>query len=123
MEKIAVESQGNPLFIVESLRMLLDDGELCLEAGRWRLSVDNLGVPRKVREVFLRRLNALNREERRTLDVASVIGEKFATNLLSAALGVSNIKVLETLQSISQSTALVYSEENSFRFVHEKPAT
>lgn len=118
VKKLSVESRGNPLFVVESLRMLLKDRELYHEEGEWRLSVDTLGVPKKVKEIILRRLNALNHSQRRTLNVASVIGEEFDTDLLAATLRQGSIDVLETLQAISQSTALVFCTEDFFEFAH-----
>ena len=98
--------------------MLLKDRELYQEEGEWRLSVDTLGVPKKVKEIILRRLNALNLDQRRTLNAASVIGEKFDTDLVAAALRQGNIDVLETLHAISQSTALVFCKEDFFKFAH-----
>ncbi len=118
VERLTVESQGNPFFVVESLRMLLKDRELYQEEGEWRLSVDTLGVPKKVKEIILRRLNVLNRNQRRTLNAASVIGEKFDAGLLAATLRQGSIDVLETLQVVSQSTALVCCEEGFFKFAH-----
>jgi tetratricopeptide (TPR) repeat protein len=120
IRNLADKSQGNPLFVVETLRMLVSSNGIYLKDGRWCLSVDSLGVPKKVKEIFLRRLNALNRAQKRTLDAASVIGEKFATDLLSAALRMNRLDLLEILQVIAQLTSLVSSEEDSFRFLHVK---
>ena len=54
--KLDRESQGNPLFIVESLRMLHEHSNLVKEQDQWNLSVDNLGIPLKVKDIILRRL-------------------------------------------------------------------
>ena len=106
-EKLAEESRGNPLFVVESLRMLSEHGSLVQEHGQWRLSVDELGMPTKIKDIILRRVGALKLNQRRVLDLASVIGEKFNVELLGAVLGQDSLEVLETLNSVAQSSSLV----------------
>ena len=44
-EELAKESQGNPLFIVESLRMLHERNKLLQENNKWRLTSDKLAIP------------------------------------------------------------------------------
>ena len=87
--KLAEESRGNPLFVVESLKMLFENGSLIQENGQWQLAVDKLSIPTKVKDIILRRLSALKSNQRRTLDVASVIGDKFDPQLLSAVLNLA----------------------------------
>ena len=77
VEKLAADSHGNPLFVVESLRMLYQQGRLSKKEDQWSLSVQDFDVPRKVRDVILRRLETLKSDQRKILDVASVVGEKF----------------------------------------------
>ncbi|MCJ7559770.1 DUF2791 family P-loop domain-containing protein, partial [Candidatus Bathyarchaeota archaeon] len=119
-EKLAEESRGNPLFIVESLRMLSEHGSLVQEHGQWRLSVDELGIPTKIKDIILRRVGALKLNQRRVLDLASVIGEKFNVELLGAVLGQDSLEVLETLNSVAQSSSLVVCEGDFYRFDHAK---
>ena len=85
VKKLVEESRGNPLFVVEFLRMLSERGSLVQERDQWRLSVDELGMPSKVKEVIMRRICALTANQRRILDVASVIGDKFNPDLIGAA--------------------------------------
>ena len=119
-EKLSRESRGNPLFIVESLRMLSEQESLVQENDKWRLTVDDLGIPEKLKDIILRRLSALKFGQRRVLDAASVIGENFSVELLSAVLGQDSLEVLETLNMIARSTSLVRVEENFYRFDHAK---
>ena len=119
-EKLTSESRGNPLFIVESLRMLHERKSLIQEDNQWRLAVDALGIPPKIKDIILRRLAVLNYAQRRVLDAASVIGEKFDVELLSTMLGMDSLDVLETLNLVAHSTSLVCAEENYYRFDHAK---
>ena len=116
VDKLSAESLGNPLFIVESLRMLFEQGNLFRQESEWSLSVEVLGVPIKVREIILRRIGLLKSEQRRILDVASVIGDRFDAEIIGAVLNQDSLSILENLNTISQSNLLVYSEEDFFRF-------
>jgi tetratricopeptide (TPR) repeat protein len=119
-EKLVEESRGNPLFVVEFLRMLSERGSLVRERSQWRLSVDELGMPSKVRDIILRRIGALRTDQRRVLDVASVIGDKFNPDLIGGVLSKDHLEILEVLNDILKSTSLVRVEENWYRFDHEK---
>jgi KaiC/GvpD/RAD55 family RecA-like ATPase/tetratricopeptide (TPR) repeat protein len=119
-EKLAAESRGNPLFVVESLRMLSERKNLVQENNEWRLAVDELGVPSKIKDIILRRLSVLKYAQRRVLDVASVIGEKFDVELLSSVLGQDSLEVLEILNVIAHSTSLVGVEGSFYRFDHAR---
>ncbi len=119
-QKIVKESQGNALFIVEALRMLSERKGLVQENNEWRLAIGEFGIPSKVKDIILRRLAMLNYGQRRVLDAASVIGEKFDLDLLSTVLELDNFKVLETLNVIAKSTALIYPDGNSYRFDHDR---
>jgi tetratricopeptide (TPR) repeat protein len=119
-EKLVEESQGNPLFVVEFLRMLSERGDLVRERSQWRLSVDELGMPSKVRDIILRRIGALRADQRRVLDVASVIGDKFNPELIGGVLSKDRLEILEVLNDVLKSTSLVSVEENLYRFDHAK---
>jgi tetratricopeptide (TPR) repeat protein len=118
--KLFEESGGNPLYIIESLRMLFENNSLNQKSGEWQLSADKIAVPLKVKDIILRRLNALKPTQRRILDVASVIGEKFDPQLLGAVLNQDSLEVLETLNGIALSRSLVSVENDYYRFDHAK---
>jgi tetratricopeptide (TPR) repeat protein len=118
VEKLAKESHGNPLYIVETLRLLHERKGLYKEKDQWRLAVGEISVPSKIKDIILRRVSTLKNNQRRMLDAASVIGEKFDVELLSSVLGLDILEVLETLDTLVRTTSLVSVEENYFRFEH-----
>jgi tetratricopeptide (TPR) repeat protein/KaiC/GvpD/RAD55 family RecA-like ATPase len=120
INKLTMESQGNPLFVVESLRMLNELGSLVKENNLWRLGTYELGVPSKYRDIILRRLGSLKANMRRMLDMASVVGDKFNPEMLGFVLDQDALDVLEALNSISQLTSLVHPEGDLYRFDHAK---
>lgn len=114
--KLAKESQGNPLFVVESLRMLHEGGSLINDHNEWRLAHGDIGIPDKIRDIILQRLSCLTRAQRKVLDVASVIGERFDAQLVALTLGLELSVIIEDLDGIGQITALVCCEGELYRF-------
>ncbi len=119
-ERLTSEGRGNPLFVVESLRMLHERKSLIRENEEWRLAVGELGIPSKIRDIILRRLAVLNFAQRRVLDAASVVGEKFDVELLSTVLERDVLEVLDTLNVIAQTTSLICVQDGSYRFDHAR---
>ena len=119
-ERLAEESRGNPLFVVESLRMLSEHGSLVQERGQWRLSIDEVGIPAKIKDIILRRVSMLKPNQRRVLDLASVIGNKFDVELLAMVMGEDSLGVLEVLNAVAQSSSLVCSGGSFYEFDHVK---
>jgi tetratricopeptide (TPR) repeat protein/KaiC/GvpD/RAD55 family RecA-like ATPase len=120
IEKINTASNGNPLFILESVRMLFDNKAIAKKQDTWELSVDSLGIPTKIKDIILQRVSTLNREQRKLLDAASVIGEKFNVDLLASVLGQDNLIVIDTLNFIAQATSILVDEGAFFRFDHAR---
>jgi predicted ATPase len=118
--QLTLESSGNPLFIVESLKFLSEQKGLVKENDCWVTVNENFGIPEKVKDVILRRLNSLSLDVRDILDAGSVIGDKFDAELIGSVLGERTVKVLSTLNAISKSESIVICENDWFRFDHPK---
>jgi tetratricopeptide (TPR) repeat protein len=81
------ETEGNPFFVEEVLKHLVEVGALYIVEGRWeRKEIQEIEVPQSVREVIGRRLERLSPEGVEALTVASVIGRNFDFDLLRTAL-------------------------------------
>jgi len=62
VEKLAKESECNPLYVVETLRMLYEQESLFQDNDQWCLSVDTLGIPTKIKDIILRVYNQWKQE-------------------------------------------------------------
>ena len=78
--RIAQGAAGNPLFVEQLLSMLVDNGTLRQEDGRWEVAGDlgQLDVPPTIQALLAARLDLLRGEERAVIEPASVIGQTFA---------------------------------------------
>jgi len=81
---IAEKAEGNPFFIEEVTRSLLEDGTLRRDNGRVVLARDprDIAVPDRIQDVLVARLDRLADGSRLAIQVASVIGREFALRLL-----------------------------------------
>ena len=121
-DRIAEKTGGNPFFIEELCRTLLESGTLVIEDGEAHLTgtIDRLQIPDTVQAVLKSRLDRLDPEAREVLRTAAVIGLQFGLELLSRVVP-SRSRVegaLETLRSagLIQRTGLV--PEPTYRFKH-----
>ena len=78
-ERIADGAEGNPLFVEEMLSVLVDDGKLVREDGRWLPAEDlaDVTVPPTITALLAARLDRLSGDERAVLEAASVVGKEF----------------------------------------------
>jgi ABC-type transport system substrate-binding protein/class 3 adenylate cyclase len=87
-ELIAGRAGGNPLFVSEALRDLIERGALRRANGGWELTVDpeRLEVPQLVQGILQARLDRLDAAAREAVAVAAVIGRRFGMPLLERVL-------------------------------------
>ena len=79
-QRIVRTAEGNPLFIEELVQMLVDEGHLHREQGRWVPTGDlsTLKIPLSIATLLLARLDRLEAAERAVVDRAAVIGKEFS---------------------------------------------
>jgi class 3 adenylate cyclase len=89
---IAERAAGNPFFVEEMVRELVQRGVLTGERGGYtcRADVADVTVPATVAAAIDARIDRLSAPARRTLNAASVIGARFGVDLL-CALGIDAV--------------------------------
>jgi class 3 adenylate cyclase/tetratricopeptide (TPR) repeat protein len=87
LKRLVIErTQGNPFFIEETVRSLVETGVLAGEPGAYRLmrAVQGLQVPATARALLAARIDRLGPENKRLLHAAAVIGTDVPFSLLQA---------------------------------------
>jgi tetratricopeptide (TPR) repeat protein len=79
-------TEGNPLFLEESVRTLVETGALAGERGAYRLTrpIENLTIPATVQAILAARIDRLPPEDKRLLQASAVIGIDVPMPLLLA---------------------------------------
>ncbi|HXF97207.1 MAG TPA: AAA family ATPase [Gaiellaceae bacterium] len=77
--RIVQAAEGNPLFVEQLLSMLVDDGLITFQDGRWRPAADlaRVPVPPTIHALLAARLDRLAPDERAVIEPASVVGLVF----------------------------------------------
>ena len=83
---LIARTEGNPFFLEESVRTLVETGLLVGAPGAYRLAqpLDTFHVPATVQAVLAARIDRLPPEEKRLLQTAAVIGTEVPMPLLQA---------------------------------------
>jgi tetratricopeptide (TPR) repeat protein len=125
-DRILESAQGNPLFVEEMLRTLIDDGVLRRDDGAWVATADlpRLSAPGTIQALITARLDRLEDEERAVIQRAAVVGQVFfwgAVTELSPedarpAVG-TNLQTLQRKELI-RPEASPFAGEDAFRFSH-----
>jgi len=103
-QSIFLRTAGNPLYIEELIRMLIDHEIIRLEDGAWILRNDWSNfiekVPETVNALLLSRYDHQPEHRRVILDSASVIGSSFHLSLLALVLDIPDSKLREEMRGL-----------------------
>jgi tetratricopeptide (TPR) repeat protein len=118
------QTQGNPFFVEELYRHLLEDGRLYDASGHFRsdINVEASGVPENVRLVIGRRLERLDENEKLVLVAAAVIGRSFSFQLLAEISQIEVDELFMVIEKAQRMAIIVPSSEGPerpFTFSHE----
>jgi class 3 adenylate cyclase/tetratricopeptide (TPR) repeat protein len=115
---IVRKAEGNPFFVEEVLKSLLEVGVLRQRDGRYILTkpLAEIYVPNTIQDVIMARIDRLEETPKRALQLASVIGREFTVRLLERISDVhaqlerflQELKVLEFIYERSFSPELTY---------------
>ena len=85
---ILKKAEGNPFFMEEVIRMLIERGVILLQDGNWiaQQEISDRDIPDNLNGLLLARIDRLPADARYTLLVASVIGRTFPIKVLSEVM-------------------------------------
>lgn len=115
-------TEGNPFFLGEVLRHLVESGVVREEDGHWVAigEVASVGLPEGVRDVIGRRLMRLSEAANRALVVASVIGSSFGLSVLERVpdSGGDPDRLLDALEEALRAGLIAEAEASRYAFSH-----
>ena len=129
-DQIYKHTEGNPFFVGESIRVLIEEGKVKKVGERWQtmVALEDLALPPSVRMLIERRMVHLTPECRMTLAVAATLGRQFSSAVLCQARNLAEDVVAEHVDDAIRSQILLPLEatggaarqEDDLIFTHDK---
>src|SRR5437879_4675411 len=112
-------TEGNPFFIEELLKSLIEAGDIFYEHGRWqRKELRELHIPRSVQDAVELRTEHLSEGARQVLNLAAVAGRHFDFALLQALTQHDEAQLLRLLKELIAAQLVVEESAEQFAFRH-----
>lgn len=123
--EILLRSAGNPFYLEEILRMLMDQGIIRREGNQLQLTpgadLIHLGVPETLKGLILSRFDRLEADQRRFLQAAAAIGRQFNLPLLRQVTEMPDEALESALAVLVEREFILPVEtaaENEYQFQH-----
>lgn len=115
--------RANPFFLEEAVRTLVDSGALAGEPSSYRLTrdIEAIRIPATVEAMLAARIDHLDSDDRRVLEVASVIGRVVPRALLLAVAGPREGALLDAIKRLQVSEFLYQGsgdDQSEYAFRH-----
>ena len=115
---IHLETEGNPFFIAEVLRHLIESGGVRREGERWVVGdAEHVAIPEGVRDVVGRRLSRLGESANEVLTIAAVMGRDFDLGVLAVIVGNEDAP-LDALDEAVRARLVEETGVDEYRFSH-----
>ena len=122
VEGIFHETEGNPFFIEEVCKSLVESGKLYFADGHWQHpDLAELQIPQSVRVTIQARLSKLPAEYQEILQLAAIVGRDFDYEILAKASQQDEERMIEALEQAERAQLieeLSSYKGGTFRFAH-----
>lgn len=121
-ETLYTETEGNPLFIIESMRATRIKGTSRKSGSEQTDSPVSIpsSLPQKVRSVFVSRLDQLSETSRELVGVAAVLGRAFSFELISLIVKQDDETIVDSLEELWQRRIITEQDNGTYDFSHDK---
>ncbi len=94
-------TRGNPFFLEEILKSLIESGRLSSKAGAWTgWDASDFSLPGSIRDAVVTRVGALSDEARAVAELAAIIGARASYELLGSITGLTEATLLAALEEL-----------------------
>ncbi|MBN1355769.1 diguanylate cyclase [bacterium] len=118
------ESEGNPFYVEEILKALIEQEVLNWTPGGWDVrQIKQLTAPDSIREMIFSQLDRLEAEDRKLLSMAGVMGRIFNFDVMQMVSGLNEghlLDILERLENLQLIHQLPSQKGERYQFTHNK---
>ena len=105
-------TRGNPFFVEETLKALVEAGRLYQRDGAWLgWETAELDLPRSIRDAVVLRMDRLSAESRQVANLAAVVGTRASYDVLRSVSGLPDAALLAALDELRRQRVLVESPD------------
>ena len=121
--QILARAEGNPFFLEEIVRRLIEEGVLVQDGGSWRATAvtASTALPDSLLALLSARIDSLPEQEKRVLQEAAVVGKVFWAEPVARFLGVDIVAALLSLERrgfVSARTTSSFAIHAEYAFKH-----
>lgn len=99
IDNVFRETEGNPFFIEEVCKALVEEGHIAFQSGRWRVpDFAQLQVPQSIRATIQTRVSCISTEAQEILLLAAILGREFDFEVLSRASALDEERLIHLLE-------------------------
>lgn len=118
-ELVHAETDGNPFFVAEMVRHLIETGTVQFDQGRWTVADPEIAeVPEGIKDVVGRRLSRLSATANELLRTAAVLGRDIDLDVLVALSEAAESSVVDALDEALRARLIEETGPNGVRFSH-----
>jgi DNA-binding SARP family transcriptional activator/predicted ATPase len=122
------ETEGNPFYLMETVKALFEKGTIELREGAWRgnfvrMSEGEIPLPTSVSEAVQARARRLGGDAQEALRLAAALGREFEFDLLNIVWGLGEETTLEALDDLLRARLIEEGSgplERDYAFTHHK---
>lgn len=121
LRDVTAKSGGNPLYVEEYLKALVDAGAVVVRDGRidYEPDVAEVEVPKTLRGIVAARVARLGPTQRHILQVAAVVGPRFGSDVLAKVAGEDASAVSRALGVLERRGIVVRQGATEYAFAHD----
>lgn len=122
------ESEGNPYYVVEILNSMVNEGVINPYSYTWNPEeeLSNISIPSSIKDITQRKIEKLNKDERKVLMYASLLGTEFNFEVLERVMNIDVIELLDIIDSLVEQgiiNEVTDSDEELYKFNHLQTRT
>ena len=120
-QAIYKDTEGNPFFIEEVIKSLIEQGQIYRVEGHWeRKEISELAIPQSVKEAIGRRLDRQSQTCMDMLHTAAALGKRFSFSELAASSSTGEEALLDALDEASHAQLIRLESGEVYLFTHDK---
>jgi tetratricopeptide (TPR) repeat protein len=120
------DTEGNPFFLIQTLRQLFEAGLVRAGPQGWQTSFDTitadygeLPLPETIRAVIQARVTRLSAVAQQVTGAAAVLGREFNLDLLQRVVSCSEVELIEALEELLRAH-MIREGQSIYQFTHGK---